>query len=128
MKKLLWPIVLACALTICAALPSPVSSLELARTSAPMPELSETAFVMEVTAEKQLYINHVTSSVTVEWRTSDRNVVRVGNGLVSPISQGSATVTAIINGMPQSCDVTVVNEKLVLTDNSSGMAGAAITR
>ena len=50
---------------------------------------------------------------SVTWTTSDKNVVRVNNGVISGIGSGNATITAKSkNGKTVSCKVTVVNKNI----------------
>ena len=45
----------------------------------------------------------------IEWKSSDENVVKVENGKITAISNGTAIITASINGYSTTCTVTVSN-------------------
>ncbi len=50
------------------------------------------------------------SSKVSNWKSSDKNVVKVSqNGVITPVAKGKATVTAIADGEKVSCVVTVKN-------------------
>lgn len=61
-----------------------------------------------------------TSSAT--WTSSDENIVTVdATGNVTAVAEGSATITATLNGVEATCDVTVKNK--VQTTTSKNSAG-----
>lgn len=49
------------------------------------------------------------TSSTVKWTTSDKKVVKVKKGLLTPVSVGSAKVTAKVKGKSYVCQVTVID-------------------
>lgn len=49
---------------------------------------------------------------TVSWSSSDATVAKVDqNGFVTPVKEGTATITATVNGQSATCKVTVVEKK-----------------
>ncbi len=53
------------------------------------------------------------SGSTVTWTTSDSKVVNVSSdGVLVPVHEGSATVTATVEGVSGTCSVTVVNKSV----------------
>ncbi len=103
---------------ICHVIVSPaIESLEISNGSMTMrPEGTDT-LTINVTPE-----NVDTSSV--KWTSSDESVVTVDNqGNVTAIAEGTATITASLNGVDATCEVTVKNK----TSNSSSQ-GAGNTK
>lgn len=74
------------------------------------PKLSETKVSLQVGKTKQIYINNVTTSVTVKWSTSNKNVATVKDGLVTAKKKGSVTIKAKVNSKTLSCKVTVAEK------------------
>ena len=70
--------------------------------------LSETSISLTLGEEKQLSISPVPKGA-VSWESDDGDVATVSQGLVSAVGEGSATVTAKIEGVktPLTCTVTV---------------------
>jgi|GEM_PF-3566976 len=49
------------------------------------------------------------STDTVTWETSDANVATVEGGIITPVSAGTATITAKVGEFSATCTVTVIN-------------------
>lgn len=82
-------------------------------TEDPVYELSETSVSLTVGEEKQLTISPAPAA-KVSWETNNREVASVENGLILAVGEGSATVSAKIEGVeaPLTCNVTVTAEQL----------------
>ncbi len=64
--------------------------------------------------QKELYVSYATESTLkdspVTWTSSDSNLVSVDSkGKVTAVAEGTATVTAAVNGKEASCRVTVIS-------------------
>lgn len=70
-------------------------------------KLSSKKITLKVGAKKQLYVNNVTTSVTVKWKSSKPAVAAVKNGLVTAKKKGTAKITATVNKRKLTCNVTV---------------------
>lgn len=70
-------------------------------------KLNNSKLVLEMNTQYQL--NMLNTDSNVKWTTSDRNVVTVKNGLLTPVSVGSAKVTAEVDGKKYICRVTVAD-------------------
>lgn len=81
-------------------------------------KLSTQALTLKVGAKKQLYINNVTTSVTVKWKSSNASVATVKNGLVTAKKKGTAKITATVNKKALTCKVTVSAKSI--TPSGSG--------
>lgn len=66
-------------------------------------EMGKTAQLMLVESQDG------TQKTTASWKSSDNGVVRVKKGVLTPVSVGSTTVTAKLNGKKYTCRVTVVD-------------------
>lgn len=69
--------------------------------------LNKTKVLLEVGQSYQLTMNNTTS--TVKWSTSDKTVVKVRDGVLTPKAVGSAKVTAKVDGKKYTCKVTVAD-------------------
>lgn len=70
-------------------------------------KLSDTKITLTVGSKKQIYINNVTASVTVKWKSSNASVASVKDGLITAKKKGSAKITATVNKKALTCNVTV---------------------
>ena len=63
---------------------------------------------------------------TVTWTSSDESVATVKNGVVTPVAQGKATITATADGVSASCEVDVTYVKansIILSETSKVCEG-----
>ena len=66
------------------------------------------------TAKLNATVTPSNTSDTVRWATSDRNIVAVENGNLTPVAMGTATITAITsNGLTDRCTVTVLTDSVI---------------
>ena len=66
------------------------------------------------TAKLNATVTPSNTSDTVRWATSDRNIVTVENGNLTPVAMGTATITAITsNGLTDRCTVTVLTDSII---------------
>ena len=66
------------------------------------------------TAKLNATVTPSNTSDTVRWATSDRNIVTVENGNLTPVAMGTATITAITsNGLTDRCTVTVLTDSVI---------------
>ncbi len=93
--------VLAMLLTFCALMMTPV------RAEAAAARLNKSKVVLEMDTQFKLKVKN--ASGKVKWYTSDKKVVKVKKGLLTPVSVGSAKVTARVNGRYLTCTVAVVD-------------------
>lgn len=70
-------------------------------------KLDNKKLVLEMGKEYQLNVLNTTDKV--KWSTSDKKIVKVKNGLLTPVAVGSAKVTAKVNGKKYICSVTVAD-------------------
>ena len=70
-------------------------------------KLNKTKIVLEMSSTYNLKVNNATGKVT--WSSADKNVVRVKDGLLTPVAVGSTKVTAKVNGKKYTCKVTVID-------------------
>ena len=70
-------------------------------------KLDNKKLVLEMGTEQQLNVLNTTDKV--KWSTSDKKIVKVKNGLLTPVGVGSAKVTAKVNGKKYICKVTVAD-------------------
>lgn len=70
-------------------------------------KLNKTKLVLEMGTTYELKVNNSTSKV--KWSTSDKKVVKVKNGKLTPVKVGSAKVTAKVKGKKYVCKVTVAD-------------------
>ncbi len=71
--------------------------------------LSASALTFEGSANKTLVATLVPSNSTnvVVWSSSDESIAVVSNGVITPISNGSATITARAGNVSATCEITV---------------------
>lgn len=86
--------------------PSPVSlkSISLDKSSITGREGDEVSLTVTYNPE------NTTEERSVAWSSSDSQVAAVENGKVTCLSQGTATITALVNGKSASCTVEVLRE------------------
>ena len=53
---------------------------------------------------------------TVTWKSSDKTVAKVENGKVTALKEGTATITATAGSKSATCEVTVTNVKVLITE------------
>lgn len=70
-------------------------------------KLNKTKLVLEMGTTYELNVKNTTSKV--KWSTSNKKVVKVKNGKLTPVKVGSAKVTAKVNGKKYVCKVTVAD-------------------
>ncbi len=70
-------------------------------------KLNNKKLVLEMGTEQRLNVLNTTDKV--KWSTSDKKIVKVKNGLLTPVGVGSAKVTAKVNGKKYICRVTVAD-------------------
>lgn len=97
-KKIL---ILAMLLTFCTLMMTPV------RAEAAAAKLNKTKVVLEMGTQFKLKVKK--ASGKVKWFTSDKSVVKVKKGVLTPVSVGSAKVTAKVSGRYLVCQVAVVD-------------------
>lgn len=77
------------------------------------PSLSKTSVTMSIGGTQIISVYNGTGTVT--WKSSNTKVATVEKGKITGIKAGTATITAVSNGVTLSCKVTVTNPKLNLT-------------
>lgn len=77
------------------------------------PSLSKTSVSMSIGGTQNISVYNGTGTVT--WKSSNTKVATVVKGKITGIKAGTATITAVSNGVTLSCKVTVTNPKLNLT-------------
>lgn len=70
-------------------------------------KLDKTKVVLEKGTTQTLTVKNTASKV--KWSTSDKNVVKVKDGELTPVKVGMAKVTAKVNGKEYTCRVTVAD-------------------
>ena len=70
-------------------------------------KLNKTRVVLEMDQQFKLKLKKAKGSV--KWTTSNKKVVKVKKGTLTPVSVGSAVVSAKANGNTYSCRVVVVD-------------------
>lgn len=70
-------------------------------------KLNNKKLVLEMGTQQQLDVLNTTDKV--KWSTSDKKIVKVKNGLLTPVAVGSAKITAKVNGKKYICRVTVAD-------------------
>ena len=70
-------------------------------------ELSKSKIVVELGTTEQLKV--VNTRKKVKWSTSDKKIVKVKKGVLTPVSVGTANVTAKVAGKKYTCKVTVAD-------------------
>ncbi len=70
-------------------------------------KLNKTKLVLEMGTQGKLKVKNTNSKV--KWSTSDKKVVKVKKGTLTPVSVGSAKVTAKVNGKSYVCQVVVAD-------------------
>lgn len=70
-------------------------------------KLNKTKLVLEMDTTYTLKVKNTTKKV--KWSTSNKRIVKVKNGKLTPVSVGTATVTAKVSGKRYSCKVTVAD-------------------
>lgn len=70
-------------------------------------KLNKTKLVLEMGTTEQLQVQNTTQSV--KWSSSNRKIVKVSNGVLTPVSVGTAKVTAKVSGKKYTCKVTVAD-------------------
>lgn len=70
-------------------------------------KLNKTKLVLEMGATDTLEVQNTESKI--KWSTSDKKVVKVKKGVLTPVAVGMAKVTAKVNGKKYTCKVTVVD-------------------
>lgn len=78
-------------------------------------KLSETEIVLTVGQEKELTISPAPAK-SVGWESDDASVATVTNGVVTAIAEGTAVVTATVEGVkdPLTCTVTVEKKQEIV--------------
>ncbi len=66
------------------------------------------------------------ASGSVVWKSSDANIATVSNGVVTPLKDGSCTITASIDSVSASCNVTVATSANIysIVRNLNGCTGS----
>lgn len=100
MKKKLLYITMLFAICFAAIIPSKVEAAGAVK-------LNKTKLVLEMGTTYQLEVKNTTERAS--WTTADKRIVKVKNGIVTPVGIGTAKVTAKINGKKYSCKVTVAD-------------------
>lgn len=70
-------------------------------------KLNKSKLVLEMGTTYQLKVKNTNKKV--KWSTSDRKIVKVKKGVLTPVSVGTATVTAKVSGKKYTCKVTVAD-------------------
>jgi len=70
-------------------------------------KLNKSKLVLEMGTTYELKMLNTTKKV--KWSTSNKRIVKVKSGLLTPVSVGTAKVTANVNGKKYSCMVTVAD-------------------
>ena len=71
--------------------------------------LTQTVAELDIDDTLQLETKIVNLSGTIVWTSDNESVVRVSNGLVTPVGEGITTVTATLHGYTASCMIRVYN-------------------
>ncbi len=75
--------------------------------AAASPKLNQNKLVLEMGKNYQLKMNNTDKKV--KWSTSDKKIVKVKKGVLTPVAVGTAKVTARVAGQRYSCLVTVAD-------------------
>lgn len=70
-------------------------------------KLTKKKVVLEIGKTKTLKVQNTNKKV--KWSTSDKKIVKVKKGVLTPVATGAATVTAKVSGKTFNCKVTVVD-------------------
>lgn len=70
-------------------------------------KLNKTKLVLELGTTEQLQVLNTTKKV--KWSTSNKKIVKVKNGVLTPVSVGTTNVTAKVAGKKYRCKVTVAD-------------------
>lgn len=70
-------------------------------------KLNKTKLVLEMGTTQTLKVKNTKKKVT--WSTSNKKIVKVKKGKLTPVSVGTATVTAKVSGKRYTCKVTVAD-------------------
>ncbi len=70
-------------------------------------KLNKTKMVLELGTTEQLQVLNTTKKV--KWSTSNKKIVKVKNGVLTPVSVGTTNVTAKVAGKKYTCKVTVAD-------------------
>ena len=95
--------------------------------------ISQTSLSLEIGATASLTATVSPSDATnktVSWTSSNSTVATVSNGVVTAVSEGSATITAMAGGKSASCLVTVkakAEEKVLVVGNAATVPAAGAT-
>ena len=71
------------------------------------PELNRSELAMKVGDTAVLSVQNTTPGAIISWSSSDESVAAVDKGKVTALAAGSATITADVDGMGLTCEVTV---------------------
>lgn len=69
--------------------------------------LNKSKLVLEMGTTQTLKVKNTKKNV--KWSTSDKKIVKVKKGVLTPVSVGTATVTAKVSGKRYTCKVTVAD-------------------
>lgn len=100
---------------------TPVESVSLDRTSVTLEEGQTTTLEAIVSPNDA-------DDKTVTWTTSDGAVATVVNGVVTAVSEGSATISASSGGKPATCSVTVQKGVVAVTSITMNKATLALEK
>ena len=104
-----------------------VSVTKVAVTSITLNPTSMTLYVGGSTGTISATVNPSNATYkTVTWSSNKTNIATVNNGVVTPVAAGTATITALADGISNTCEVTVSSAKpewIKVTDASSLSAG-----
>lgn len=92
----------------------PITGIKLDKTSASL-DLKE-----KVTLKATIEPAGVTGNIT--WASSDTSVATVSNGVVTAVKEGTAKITATVDGKVASCDVTVACKHTATTEHPAKAA------
>lgn len=73
------------------------------------------SFVVGVSQTLTATLTPEDSTDVIVWTSSNNDVARVTNGVVTPVSNGSCTITATAGSVSASCNVTVDVEEVIIT-------------
>lgn len=84
-----------------------VTCMPLQTSAAGKVALNKNKMVLEMGTTQTLKVKNTKKSV--KWSTSNKKIVKVKKGVLTPVSVGTATVTAKVSGKSYSCKVTVAD-------------------